>query len=383
MVLIISLRHLYDEESMTLTPILNRTQPPPAVEPVRTRKSLLIGAAIGAVIGLLSPKLLPEINSRLEFAGWMVGAYYLVMLVHEVGHLCSLPFAGFEFREIAVGPFLLSRGASGLRPRFVPGRMLMGGHVLASPQSHEYLRRRFQIMLSGGPLATAAVFVGLAFLPLTPFTWSMWLWNAVIAASSWIPFYLRGSVTDAKALLLLRRRGKEGDWLAAILYVTAVDRQGVSPRDWPASVVTQLASDGASPPAATARYLVMVSALDSGDRERVAAALEDVLAASHKLRPDLRRVSFSEAAFYQGVMARNAELAVAWLKEARAVKGTSSEKGWDHGLLAAVALAEGREADAREEALAAIAYLDRWPAESGSVAAARRRLAALTSSPAE
>jgi hypothetical protein len=255
--------------------------------------------------------------------------------------------------------------------------MLMGGHVLASPHSHEDLRRRFQIMLSGGPIATALVFVALVFLPLTPLTWSMWLWNAVVAASSWIPFYLRGSVTDAKAILLLARPGKEGDWLAAILYVMAVDRQGVSPRDWPASVVNQLASDGASPPAATARYLAMVSALDSGDRERVAAALEDVLAASHKLRPDLRRVCFSEAAFYQGVMARDSELARAWLKDARTVKGTSSEKGWDRGLLAAVAVAEGREGEAREEARAAIAYLDRWPAESGSVAAGRRRLAAL------
>jgi hypothetical protein len=351
-------------------------------EPLRTQKSLLIGAAIGASIGLLSPKLLPEIDSRLEFAGWLLAAYYLVMLLHEVGHLCALPFAGFEFREIAVGPFLLSQRASGLRPRFVPGRILMGGHVLASPQSHHGLRRRFEIMLSGGPIATAAVFVGLAFLPLTPFTWSMWLWNAVVAASSWVPFYLRGSATDAKAILLLARPGKEGDWLASILYVMAVDRQGVSPRDWPAEVVAQLVSDGASPPAAVVRYLAMVAALDSGQRERAAAALEDVLAASHKLRPDLRLVCFSEAAFYQGVTARNAELARAWLKEARAVKGTASEKGWDHGLLAAVALAEGREAEAREEARAAIAYLDRWPAHSGSVMAARRRLAALTSSPA-
>jgi hypothetical protein len=254
--------------------------------------------------------------------------------------------------------------------------------VLAVPASHRDLRRRFRILVSGGPLATALVFVALTFLPLTPFTWSMWLWNLIVAASSWIPFYARGTATDAKALWLLSRPGREGDWLAAILYIMAIDRQGVWPRDWPAEVIAQLESDGASPPAASARYLAMVYALDLGEPARVAAALEEVLSASHKLRPDLRRVVFSEAAFYQGVMARNAELARAWLKDARAVKGTGAEKGWATGLLAAVAMAEGREEEAREQARAAIAYLDRWPSESGSIAAAKRRLAALTSSPA-
>jgi hypothetical protein len=367
---------------LTATPILDRTQSAPRPEQTRTWRSLLIGAVIGIAVGLLSPRLLPEIESRLDFAGCMVAAYYLVILIHEAGHLCATGLVGFEFREIAIGPFLLSRRASGLRPRFVPGRALAGGHVLAVPTSHQDLRRRFRILLAGGPVATALVFAALAFLPLTLFTWSMWLWNLIVAGSCWIPFYVRGSVTDAKALLLLSRPGREGDWLAAILYIMAIDRQRVSPRDWPAEVVTQLASDGASPPAATARYLALVYALDIGDAARVAAALEDALAASHKLRPDLRRVVFSEATFYQGVMARNTELARAWLKDAREVKGTAAEKGWDAGLLAAVAVAEGREQDAREQARAAIAYLDRWPAESGSVMAARRRLASVISSPA-
>jgi hypothetical protein len=259
--------------------------------------------------------------------------------------------------------------------------MLMGGHVLASPRSSENLRQRFRIMLSGGPLATALVFVVLAFLPLTPFTWSLWLWNLIVAASSWIPFYLRGSVTDAKALLLLSRPGREGDWLAAILYIMAVDRQGVAPRDWPPEVVAQLASDGASPPAASARYLAMVHALDGDEPSRVAIALEAVLEASHKLRPDIRRVCFSEAAFYQGVTAGNAKLAREWLDDARRVTGAASEKGWDAGLLAAVATAEGNVAEAGKYAQAAIAYLDRWPGASGSVMAARNRLGQLISSP--
>jgi hypothetical protein len=351
---------------------------------MRTWRSLAFGAVIGTAVGLLWPHLLPETDMRLELLLWMTAAYYLVILIHELGHLIATYPADFEFREIAVGPLLLSRRTSGFVPRLVPGRLLAGGHVLAVPSSHHDLRHRFRLLLAGGPAATALVFAALSLVPLTPFTWSMWLWNAIVAASSWIPSYIRGNLTDAKALLLLSRAGPEGDWLAAILYVMAIDRQGVSPRDWPAGVVAELAaSDGATPPAATARYLALVCALDLGERERVASALEAVLAASHKLRADLRRAAFSEAAFYQGVIARDAGLARGWLADARGVKGTAAERGWDSGLLAAIAFAEGNEKEAAVQARAAIAYLDRWPAESGSIAAARRRLARLTSAPSE
>jgi hypothetical protein len=362
---------------MTATPILDREQPAPAPSKVRTRRSLLIGAAIGSVIGVWAPGLLPDIESPGAFIAALVAAYYLVILVHELGHLCMAAVAGFEFREIAVGPFLVRRKPSGLSARVVPGRLFAGGHVIGAPESDRDLRRRFQIVLLGGPVATALLFVGLAFLPRNEFTWPLWVWNAIVAGGSWIPFYTRGSVTDAKAVLILSRPGRDGDWLAAILYLIVLDRQGVTPKEWPPDVVAHLVSNGDSPPAALARYFALLYALDLGDREQVATALEQVLAASNHLRPDLRRVGFSEAAFYQGVLARNVELARAWLEEARKVKGTTSEKGWEHGLLAAVAFAEGREDEAREHAQGAIKYLDRWPSESGSVVAARRRLGAL------
>jgi len=368
------------EQPVTATPILERLQPLPPAQS-RNLVGLIIGGIIGATVALLLPRMLDEATSRPVLLITMIAAYYLVVLVHECGHLCATSAAGFQFREIAVGPFLLARRTSGLRLRFLPGLMLAGGHVIGAPGSSDDLRRRFRMMVAGGPAATVLLFAVLAFSPLTAMTWSLWLWNAIVAASSWIPFYVSGTATDAKALLLLSSAGREGDWLAAILYIMAVDGQGVAPREWPTDVVAKLASDGASPPAATARYLTMVHALDTGGPERIAAALEDVLAASHKLRADLRRVCFSEAAFYQGAYARNAELARGWLEDARKVKGTTSEKGWEEGLLAAIAFAEGNEGEAGEHASAAIAYLDRWPAESGSVAAGKRRLARLISSP--
>jgi hypothetical protein len=364
------------EQPLTSTPILDRQQPAPP-QKGRSRASILIGAVLGVAIVRWAPQWVPEIESPASLLVSLIAGYYVVVLIHELGHLAAATVQGFEFREIAAGPFVLRRQTSGLRARFVPGRILAGGHVTGVPDSHRDLRRRFKIVLSGGPIATALLFVCLAFLPLTQLTWVLWIWNAVVAASSWLPFYTRGSVTDAKAVLILSRPGSDGEWLAAVLYLIVLDRQGVSPRDWPAEVVAQLASNGDSPPAALARYFTLVCALDLGERERVAEALERLLESSNHLRPDLRRTCFSEAAFYQGVMARNAELALAWLKDARKVTGTTADKGWDAGLLAAVAFAEGKEEEAREHARGAIAYLGRWPATSGSVAAAKRRLGAL------
>jgi hypothetical protein len=361
---------------MTATPILDRVQAAPVAH-TYTRASLLMGGAIGLGIAVWTRRWQPDIGSPGMLVLALLASYYIVVLVHELGHLVVASTQGFEFREIAIGPFVGRRKAPGLQLRFVPGRWLAGGHVTGVPDSHRDLRRRFQVVISGGPVATGLLFIFLAFLPLNQFTWSVWIWNTVVAASSWLPFYIRGSITDAKAVLILSRSGLAGEWLAAMLYLAVLDRQGVAPREWPPGVVASLTSDGASPPAANARYLALVYALDTGEPARVAVALEEVLTASKHLRPDLRRVCFSEAAFYQGVMARNADLARAWLQDARGVKGTTSESAWDEGLLAAVAFAEGREQEARKHARGAIAYLDRWPSESGSAAAARRRLGAL------
>jgi hypothetical protein len=359
------------------TPILDRARPAPAPRK-NTARSLLIGAGIGMVTGSLLWAMDPDRvfgSPAITFAS-AAGAYYLVILLHELGHAAAARFTAFGYRQFAVGPFVLTRKDRGFEFRCLPGRLLAGGHLLAVPDSDRDLRRRYLILLLGGPLATALLFVALIFLPRNAFTLCLLLWNALVAANSWVPFYTRGLVTDAKGVLLLIRSGTESDCLAALLYVVAIDTQGIRPRDWPADVADRLAAPGASPLISRARVFQFIRRLDGGDPFAIGYALEQSLAAGAHFSADLRRVCFSEAAIFSGVVRRDPALARAWLDDARKVAGTAAEKGWENFPIAAIALAEGK-LDAANAALdAAIALLDRQPT-SGSRAALRERMTAL------
>jgi len=339
----------------------------------------VLGAGVGVV---LSPLLLLWadsdifLQSQFAFIGSLFAAYYLVILVHELGHGAMAIANGFEFRQLAVAPFLLTRMARGFQFRFLPGRILSGGHLMAAPDSDRDLRRRYLRLLCGGPAGTLLVFLVLALLPRNVLVFWLLVWNIIVAATSWLPYYTQGLVTDAKGILLLTRPGPEADCLAALLFLVALDSQGKLPREWPPDVVAGLHAPGDTPLHARAKIFLLIYALDTGDSDAVAAAIESALAAGAHQSVDARRTCFSEAAFHHGVVRRDAAQARAWLEDARKIRGTAAEKGWDSAMLGAIAFAEGNSEAARAAFTKAIERLDRRP-KSGSVTAARARLAAL------
>jgi hypothetical protein len=131
-----------------------------------------------------------------------------------------------------------------------------------------------------------------------------------------------------------------------------------------------------------AAFLLYVHAADGGETGAMASALERVLSCTPRMRPDLRRLSFADAAFFNGVHRRNAVLALAWLEDARKVAGGAPLEDWDASALAAIALAEENWEEAGTQFRRAIARLDRQPGAHGSIVASRRRLAALAESTA-
>jgi hypothetical protein len=179
-------------------------------------------------------------------------------------------------------------------------------------------------------------------------------------------------------LSLFVRKGPAADRVAAILYLTALDATGVLPRQWPPAIGAKL--DAVTKETAlhsNGLFFLYIRARDGGSQEEIAGGLERMLACSAGMRADLRRVAFSESAFYQGFSRGSAEKARAWLEEARRVKGVVGRPDWDAGALAAIATAEGKAQEAQEQLARAVAFYDRYPGKSGSVAAARERLVAL------
>jgi hypothetical protein len=332
----------------------------------------MIGASIG-IAGIWFGKM-DVIGSVFV---WFFPALFLAVVLHELGHLAASVAAGLQFRQFAAGPLVVTREARGLRVRLVMTGCLVGGQVQAIPTSVAGVRRKFLIFTAGGPVATALLFLAIANLPPTSFSSALWLANLIVAAGSWIPHYAGGFASDGKCLQLLRRPSPEGELLTALLYVLALDTQGVPPREWDADTVQKLRLPGPAPLAGTAAIFLMNHDWHRDDPEEFADAVEGALALVPVLSPDLRRYCFDAASWAQSFGRGNVSLAEAWLADARAVKGAVPSPDWDASSAAAIELAKGNVAGARDGLTSAIAALDRRPGASGSVLACRRRFVEL------
>jgi hypothetical protein len=112
--------------------------------------------------------------------------------------------------------------------------------------------------------------------------------------------------------------------------------------------------------------------MDGGDAEPIAETLEIALSVKHDLA-DVRRAFYVAASCFHSMFRNNVPLAEAWLESAREVKGAIKQKDWDSKALAAIALANGEHAQARELLTHYLVLLDRLPA-SGTRAAERARI---------
>jgi len=362
---------------MSPTPILDRQKAPPAPKPPRRLLWLAVGAAVAAAPVFVPLRFLPTIS--LATFALMAPALFMGILLHELGHVFTGLLAGFEFRRLLVGPWTFSRERQGLRLRFLGRRFIAGGQTLMLPRSPEQLRRRYCLFLAGGPTVTLLLFLPAAVLPWGPGAQALFFSNVILALGSWVPMVCRGHYTDAKAILVLMRRRPEAERLATILYLVTLDGQGIQPRDWPAEAVAKLSAPCESRDfRASARMLLHIYLRETASPADAASALEKALAVSAEMSGSQRLAYFSEAAFFQGVYNRSAELARAWLADARTVKGVVAHKDWDASAMAAAAFADGREVEFHRQRERALSYLDRLPGPSGSVDAFRQRLMRLS-----
>ena len=355
---------------MSVTPILDRQQTVPAGAPGQRMSRLTPGFVLAVVVGVVLGGVVVRVAVCIIVS----------VMVHELGHLVAGFLAGFEFRYIVAGPLVLSKQSRGLHFDFLPRRLLGGGCVQMVPGSSGWSRRRELVLEAGGPVATALLFLPVVMLPWSPLTACLLIANTLIAVVGWIP--IGGRPNDARMLLNLKHVSEEK--VAAMAELWQLDRAGVEPRNWPRTVVDRLAAVtddiACRVPARQYSYIYL---RDSGHAGQIAAALELVLACAGELPPVDRRNYFAEAAFYQAEFARNTALAREWLDDARKVTDALPGEDWEPYPLAAIALAEGDQVQARRYLARAIAALDRHPGKSGSVASVRARLVSLQQAAAQ
>jgi hypothetical protein len=364
---------------MSATPLLDREQPLPTAKRAKKWWPLLIGAAIGIALEVSNVDL-GKIGAFLPgetLLIWLAPALYFGVLVHELGHLVAGLSVGFEARALMVGAFLVTREAHGWKFRFAPRRMFAGGLTGMAPKSPNGLVDRYIRFTVGGPAASLMLLIltGVLILisPESGALHTLLFVDVLLVLSSGIPHTVRSHQSDAKLLLLLLGKGPASERLAAIMYLNALDTQGIQPRDWPRELIEKM-----SIPTTDKAFLMQsiffryADALDSGDSERIAEAIEHALSINQEAQPGIQRAFYVAASCFQSIFRGNIPLAEAWLESARKVKSALALEDWDTKAMAAIALAKGEREQARELFTRYLAMLNRRP-PSGLVAAERAR----------
>jgi len=371
---------------MSDTPILDREQPLPPVKRIKKWKPMLFGVAIGGLLTLRDSfsDTPPGPPPGLGVILFVFAAFYFGVLVHELGHVVAGLSVGFELRTLAVGPLLFTKEARGWKLRFTPKRILVGGLTAMAPKSSDRLVSRYLRFILGGPAASLTLLVAslilMLLIPASSAVEALVYVSLFLVVMCCIPYTVRSQPTDGKGILLLTRKGPGAERFVAILYVLALDAQQIEPHDWPPDLVDRLSipSDDKSRLAASV-YFSLAVALDSGDPERIAEAVERGLSINPEAGPDMQRAFQVAASCFQGIVRHNAPLAQAWLDGARSIKYTTSRKDWDAKALASIAFAKGENDRAREHLARYLAMVDQLP-NSGILAAERARTVALLGS---
>lgn len=109
----------------------------------------------GSIFGVLSPGIGVGQLSPIQFFPFLILAMFLIMTLHEIGHLIGGKCVGFGFVGMQIGPFLLTNHGHKLKVKL---RLIVSLNGLALVKIDRLTRitRRLAVFVLGGPIATAA-----------------------------------------------------------------------------------------------------------------------------------------------------------------------------------------------------------------------------------
>jgi hypothetical protein len=294
---------------------------------------------------------------------------YLMIWVHELGHVVAGLAVGFQFVFLSVGPVQLRLKNGKLRLSMVRRKGFRGGMAGAYPASAEDLPRRYLIYAAGGPLGglgfAAASYAAFTLVPLQ----SMW-WRAILTFAALeglfasllnlIPLRYAGLRMDG-AYLLSALRGDERDRnLFAHLALIAAILKGIRPRDWDPSLVMRSPSPGQR--GMDILYIDLMKCYYAWDRGEIAEAgtcFERVMEREDDYPLVNRKALYYEAAYFWARHRGDTVQATRWMSS----KGTEiiPEGYYQPALDAAIAYADGIPEIAVERARQAIDLLEESP----------------------
>lgn len=356
-----------------VTPAAPGAAPPPTPPVSRTRRfaAVLLPALAGAAVGFAGI----QVGMRFGKTGWLndslgvLGAFdllllpltfFVVILIHELGHLAGGMARGMRFLLLIVGPLRLRRTVSGLKLDWFFSGQTMGGLAAAMPDPRRPIRGQLLPLIVGGPAASLLLALsafGLSAMSdgrLSAHLLILALMSALIFVATALPMRAGGFLSDGRQCIEVLRGGPAVEQRAMLMAAYAESLSGVRPRDRdPAPLARALELSGDEPLRDVAAALMAYqAALDRRDLA-AAGAWIDRVAAGHDAYPGGFRQALANEIAYFSVRYRD-DVATARAWHARA-KGGVVEPASRALTEAALAYADG---DARA-ALDAIARAER------------------------
>lgn len=252
------------------------------------------------------------------FTGIMLsflGAFYLTIAVHELGHVVAGLLVGFHFRFCTVGPLLIER--RGGRIRLALGfHFLAGGLAGTFPVDARRLRRRMAVMIAAGPVTTLVFGLtayglvyggggGLALLNRIGF-WPFGVLfaflgtSAIILVVSLVPHRPQGFSSDGAILWVLARGGPRMErYLALVVLNGMMLGLGRRPRDLDPDLIARslVYRDGTAQDVAVSA-IAYSNSFDLGDIEAAGRHLDAMVQGWHLYPPAFRPSIDVTAAFF-------------------------------------------------------------------------------------
>jgi hypothetical protein len=243
-----------------------------------------------------------------------LAAFYLMLALHELGHVAAGLAVGFRLRSYRVGPFLFNRPFQVSLYRG-PGALVNGVAELI-PVASDKLARRGIALVMGGPVANflSAIVVLLLPFPITVFSGLFIVFSLVNGVNDLFPFESRLGVSDGRRIWMLLRQPERGERWLALLHLVGELTDGVLPEalsgDYLAKAVS-VRDDSAD--TVTAHAIAYAAAFHQHKDSEAAQRLETCLGYAGRAVPLVREALMSDAALFQARRRKRADLAGQWL----------------------------------------------------------------------
>ncbi len=257
---------------------------------------------------------------------YLVFQGFLVILIHELGHVFGGLAARFRFVMMIAGPFKLTHEAGGLKLGLNRWLQMSGGLALCIPEKKLDTPGRFFMYIAGGPLAsliTAGVSALLAYSLHSATYTEAWmgyavfflvcsaLFNGGIALVTLLPLPTEGYDNDGKQLLDLFRGGTRGKRKYLLQALTAEALRGDRPRDWTASYIEEMLAmqaEMSDKMDTTTRLMAYFFYLDRGDIEAAGACIDFIHDALDDAPSMLQPALWLEVLYYHTRLRRDVKL---------------------------------------------------------------------------